>query len=412
VSLRAALPALAAEITPGAIAFTQKDGLWIRSLTSPPERLVTAPNVEAPRFSPSGKWIAYFRDQALYVVARSGGQPFPLGKAIRGSIAPGAEWLPGRDELLVEDASGVKAFSGTNRWSRAVRQMPHVTLPVLVSPDGKEMVYADAITRSRGLAGEPMRAGRLCRMALASSDPPAILFSQYLNGAIACLWSGDGEQILFWVDPDFSASLAADGLDLYRVPAGGGTPQPVGVTSLLYEDMLSLSHDGTRLAICDGAGRYHWQQKRIATVNLKTWKVDYLTGKNTAAVTPSWSPAGDRIAYSAAPEPAPGANVGGGDAAKALLAKRRIWVASAPGGAPKQLTGDERYRDEKPMWSADGGQILFCRIDAANDRTLWLMEAENPNPLLVAGPLRPGEDWFGYYGYLDWRGMFDWYRGA
>ena len=281
---------------------------------------------------------------------------------------------------------------------------------MLISPDSEEIVYSDTITREPG--GTPVRTGRLCRLPLdRPSSERVVLFAKNLSGQKPCFWTGDGESILFWDDPDFSASLAADGL--YRVPATRGSPQPMGLTSLLYEDMFTPSPDRTRLAISDGAGRYHWQQKRIATVHLKTWEIKYLSEKSVAAVTPSWSPIGDRIAYSAAPCPPAGATVGGGDPAKALLAKRRIWVTAASGQvAPRQLTDDGRYRDEKPMWSADGAHILFGRIDAANDRTLWLMDAENPNPLLVAGPLRNEEDWFGYYGYIDWRAVFDWHRGA
>jgi hypothetical protein len=71
------------------------------------------------------------------------------------------------------------------------------------------------------------------------------------------------------------------------------------------------------------------------------------------------------------------------------------------------------------MWSADGGHILFGRIDRGNNQTLWLMEAESPSPIQVAGPLYTGpglaglhEAWFGYYGYIDWRTMLDWYQGA
>ena len=64
------------------------------------------------------------------------------------------------------------------------------------------------------------------------------------------------------------------------------------------------------------------------------------------------------------------------------------------------------------MWSANGRHILFGRIDRGNHQTLWLMEAENPSPIQVAGPLGSDETWFGYYGYIDWRSMVDWHQGA
>ncbi len=215
-------------------------------------------------------------------------------------------------------------------------------------------------------------------------------------------------------DLDFSASLMADGLELFSVPADGGSPRSLGVSTLVHNDMLSLSPDRTRLAITAGSGRYEWAHKRIAIVDLNTSAVSFLTDGRTAAVCPSWCPRGDRIAFSAAPSPATAATVAGGEPARRLLEKRRIWITGvSETSTPKQLTDDPLYRDEEPMWSADGSHILFARIDRNDNQTLWLMDAESPHPIQVAGPLHTVDQaWFGYYGYIDWRAKVDWYQGA
>jgi Tol biopolymer transport system component len=404
-----ALRGWAAEGSLGTIAFIQRDGLWIRSLPDgKPERLVGATTLVSPRFSPSGKWIAYFQSDVLHVISRDGGKGMRLGAVSRGPHAPVAQWFSNRDELLVDCPAGLQVFTPANGWSTASRSIKHATLPVVFSPQGNEIVYGDTVDSSRG------RIGRLCRLALDQPQgEPKVLVSKD-SGQFPCVWAGDGKQILFWEDTDFSASLMADGLELFGVPADGGSPHSMGLSTLVHNDLLSLSPDRSRLAITAGGGRYEWAEKHIAVIDLNTSTVSLLTDNHTAAVCPSWCPRGDRIAFAAAPSPATAAAVGGGEPARRLLEKRRIWITGVSRtNTPKQLTDDALYRDEEPMWSADGRHILFARIDRGSNQTLWLMDVESPRPIQVAGPLcTADETWFGYYGYIDWRTKVDWYRGA
>jgi Tol biopolymer transport system component len=383
IAARAAGPAL------GTLAYIQSDGLWIRDLPDgEPTRIAEGAKLESPRISPSGRWIAYSRNDALYVVSRDGGKTAALGAVLY------SHWLPMRDELLVSSESGLQLLTPADEFRAPIRRIPHAWLQVVFNSDGNELLYSDQVVT-----------GRLCRLSLADpSAPPKILVSKSSAGFIPCLWSA-GDEILFWEDPDFSSSIMADGLELFRVPAAGGAPQRVGIVSLVHEDSFSLSPDGDRVAISAGAGRYHWADKRIALVDLKSGQISYITGVDQTAVFPAWSPKRDWIAYSAAPRMPWGANIGGGEPAKRLLAQRRIFIG------PRQITSDPDYRDEKPMWSADGSHLLCTRIDREDRLTIWLSDVENPRPIQVAGPLLAGKDaWFGYYGYIDWRALLDWQR--
>jgi len=406
---QAALP----EPALGTIAFVQKDGLWMRDLpVGKPLRLLAATDLTAPRISPSGRWISYFQNGAVLVIAASGGKPVAVGKAVRGPQTPGCQWLRDHDELWLDAGDSLNCFTPANRWLGPSRQIAHASLPALVDAGATEIVYGDAVTRARG--GEPTRMGRLNRLVPGTTGAPHILFSKYRDRPIPCAWSASGEHLLFWLDPDFSASLMADGLDLYRITDTGGTPSAVDLTSLVYEDVRSLSPDGMRLAISAGAGRNTWYGKRIATLEIDSGEFHYVTTDGFSALAPTWSPDGQRVAYSAAPAPADARHVGGGEAARLLMAERRIWIA---GQENRPFTTDLHYRDEKPLWSADGSHLLFGRIDATGDRTLWLTAVDNPSPEMVAGPLaipgeQPGDAWFGYYGYIDWGAMFDWHRSV
>jgi dipeptidyl aminopeptidase/acylaminoacyl peptidase len=371
-----------------------------------PYRVVSGARLASPRFSPSGKWISYFRAGVLHVVSIDGGTNVSLG----GSAARGCHWSPARDELLVDSPAGLNVFTAGSRWHRAMRTIAGASLPVVFSPDATEIVYGDASINGRGPGGEPMRTGRLCRLALQTPDSrPKVLGSEYLAGKIPCVWSRNGEYIVFWNDPDFSASVMADGLELFRIPAAGGPAQSLGISTLVHDDMLSFSPAQDKLAVSAGGGRNQWDKKRIAVIDLETAASTYLTPGSMAAVSPAWSPDGTAIAYSAAPGPIAGSSVGGGEPARRLLASRRIWVADAKGAdAPRALTGDSRYRDEAPAWSADGQHILFCRMTNDDRKTLWLMGAHGTDAVQVAGPLQSVDDsWFGYYGYISWRDAFD-----
>lgn len=256
-------------------------------------------------------------------------------------------------------------------------------------------------------------------MTLGTAGPAKAILASWSNGLIPYAWIG--EALLYWVDPDFSGSFAADGLEAFRVPAAGGTPHSLGVTTLVHDDFLSMAPTADRLALTAGGERGSWDNKRIALMDWATGAVRYLTDERTAAICPAWSPDGLRIAFTAAPADA----AAGGEPARLVLAKRRIWVTDASGSArPVRLTGDDRYRDEEPMWLADGRHILFCRIRPGNGdgtsqstKSVWLMDAQGGGVTEIAGDLQgndtfDGEGWFGYYGTIDWRAVMDCHRGG
>jgi len=245
-------------------------------------------------------------------------------------------------------------MAGDKRWS------VNATPPFVFSPDGAEIVYADDVDGLRDESGNPARTGRLCRLDLnATGGSPRILFAEYESDQIPSLCTRYGSN-LFYKDPLFSGSLLSDGLELFTVAATGGQPRTLGISTLVYDDWISPSPNHTALAICAGENREVWQEKHIAVVDLKSNELRYLTDRDTATVMPSWSPDGKRIAYSAAPWDMPDSNP------DQTLFRRRIWLADPAGvQAPRRLTGDDRYRDEEPMWLADGQHILFCRVDGA-----------------------------------------------
>jgi dipeptidyl aminopeptidase/acylaminoacyl peptidase len=90
---------------------------------------------------------------------------------------------------------------------------------------------------------------------------------------------------------------------------------------------------------------------------------------------------------------------------------RSLWLIDADGAEARQLTTDPGYRDERPLWSADGSHLLFARLDAEDRASLWLTSVEGGEPQQVVEELTPAPEWFGTYGHIDWAQHFDWWRG-
>lgn len=129
------------------------------------------------------------------------------------------------------------------------------------------------------------------------------------------------------------------------------------------------------------------------------------------ALSPAWALDGQRLAYVDAPAH-PGAL--GGEGASALLAGRRIWAIDADGSNRRQLTSDLAFRDEWPQWSADGESLLFLRLQGRPPDLragLWLIRADGSRLRPSGEDLSPLPDPFGFYGYLDWASLFDWWTG-
>ena len=110
------------------------------------------------------------------------------------------------------------------------------------------------------------------------------------------------------------------------------------------------------------------------------------------------------------------------------MAERRIWVINRDGSNRRQLTQDNSYRDERPLWSIDGSHILFARLDGEDRASLWITSVAAQEPEKVAdlnpcsrppgscqatnfGTIVQGSFWFGYYGYVQWNSLYSWWRG-
>ena len=137
------------------------------------------------------------------------------------------------------------------------------------------------------------------------------------------------------------------------------------------DEFPALSPDGRSVAYAsDQNGNFEIYIKQLSSGGGEL----QLTNDGQQNLQPSWSPDGQRIAY---------------------YSKKRggIWVMSALGGTPKQITES----GASPAWSPDGSQIAFQSGElgeiftarAISPSTIWLVPSQGGTPKQITQPGDP-----------------------
>jgi Tol biopolymer transport system component len=391
-------------ITPhlGKLAYVQFGDIWIKDLsTGEAKRFTEVGRDSRPRWSPTGQWLAFLEDSHLWIERADGTDAHVVqGGATIGQYA----WSPVEDRLAYTErgALSMETADGGRLW-QLVRATGsgHGVSHLAWASDGRSIAF-DRVDRT--LQG-------IWQVAAEGSGSRAVYRNP--NPVELAGWSPDGNSLLFWQATQWSASLLADGASLMAVRIGGGGRHQIAHT-LLYRDFLSWSPDRRHLALIDGGNRITWDNKAlaIATVRgtLHRLQVDHTPATRYASLFPAWSPDGRWIAVTRSPAVR---QTGGGDVAGVAVQRRHIWLVASDGSTARQLTKGSAFRDERPLWSADGSSILFVRL-GGKFAQLWLMQADGSHQRLVADGLAPGPSlgFWGYYGYVQWGQMYDWWTGS
>jgi Tol biopolymer transport system component len=398
----------------GKLAYVQGGDIWARSLPDgEPQRLTMDGGNRWPRWSSSGEWLAFRKTgPQAWLMRADGSGARPLAE---GAHVSTFAWSPTADRLAYVAAGGELQIIGVDDAGPAtlVSAEPDQSGVghIVWSPDGTWIAYEWWEQQAGAL-----RYQGLWRVAAGGGVPEELYDSRMPERGEAILngWSGDGRFLLFWQGPVPSASMLADGVPLYALPVDGGAPVQLAEPVLLHSDFIASDPaDADRIAVVEGGYRGTWMDKTVRVVRISAGDGAAVTAPDEAVSSPAWSPGGRRIAYVAMPDDG---DLGGGDAARQGLMRRHIWVVAVEGDSPARLlTDDSVYRDEYPLWSADGDRILFVRMEAEGSVSLWLVPADGGEPLSVADGLEvvggpPFDAWFGYYGYVGWQPLFDWWR--
>jgi Tol biopolymer transport system component len=368
----------AVAMQPPILAYLKESNVWLHPLPEgPAQQFTQSGRVSSLAWSQSGSWLAYQENEQLWVL-----QPWTHERKAIAQPVTGYTWSPKADTLAYTTPTGTTLLdldSGTRQefagiaattWSRDGQELAYVTRELL---DGK------------GSGGEPLHRVTLWRLNRVTGQTYPV-FDGGQPSAFDLLpvgWANQDQEILVWPDPQFSASLLADGTALWAIPKQGGAPRVLVERMLIHQDGLTLTDDGQFLVVSEGGDRLTWRGKHITAIDLRNNEKKTLTPEPLAAIQPAVSPDGQHIMYVAGPAPSEQQldDMAGGRVALELLQQRRLWLSDRNGAHQRQLTHDDSYRDEHPVWSTDGKSIVFVRFDRQGKASLWFTD-------LVQGDVR------------------------
>jgi dipeptidyl aminopeptidase/acylaminoacyl peptidase len=193
------------------------------------------------------------------------------------------------------------------------------------------------------------------------------------NGAESLAWSPDGTRLAFValegaepeIDPIVLGSQSAGRhRRLWTIRPESDTPEPVTPASVtIWEYAWSPQSDRLAVFYSDGPGETDYYRGQLGIVSAHGGAVRQLTKLTRQAAALTWSLDGTRIGYVSGEWSDRG--IVGGD----------VYVLSAEGGKPKNLTPDARISPSSLRWRPDGETLLYAAWDGVSHQIGLLDEA-------------------------------------
>jgi eukaryotic-like serine/threonine-protein kinase len=187
------------------------------------------------------------------------------------------------------------------------------------SPDGAQLAGYPALGGSGDLWVVPVAGGKARQLTLGGC------------GGGHAVWTPDGRVIVF-------SSARGGSRNLWQIAATGGTPEPV-TTGAGDDDEPAVSRDGTRLAYTNVRNGY-----ALMSLDVATGQSRQILEQRTPIASPSFSPAGDVVAFTS-----------GG------FGRGHLFLVASDGTGMKQIAAEAGEIEEMPVWSADGEFLYFLR---------------------------------------------------
>jgi hypothetical protein len=350
-------------------------------------------------FSHDGRWVGFFGG----LVPAHGG---PVHR-----ITGAGTWSPAADVLAVTTKKGGLELVGTDGHTRRLLPDGWGVTTLVFSPDGKTLAVSRSLYRNPDTpAREWHQEIWLVDVATGARHEIFHLGPKQLGPAWLEGFSPDGRWLLFWEDVQNSASIAADGLPLFVVPATGGSAVRITSGELHYPDFLTWC--GRSLVyVLDHGGREVTEADGIAAASPPGWRSRTIlpSGGRT-----SWNSVACSTAAAVAAG-GPGLVVAGGPTGGDSpfgREHRSLWLGSASAGSKpsvlSQTVPPKGQTDELPMWSGDGRWILLVRTTGKSGR--GALYALDPFGGDLVGPIAPVGTTGNYYGAYGWSSQIDWHR--
>lgn len=309
---------------------------------------------------------------------------------------------PGRSYAVAAITAGKRKLLAVGSYVSGVAWAPPGTAGA-----GAFQVAAGVSTFSRPVRADSWQ-GRLELLNPAGGQPRVVAVSKGNVLELAGWWP-DGSGLLYWLDPQGSGSIAADGLPLHGISLATGRSRQLVAGMLVHGSWLAFSPDGHTVAVVAGGDRVIWGgRKHIAGCQSSGGCTAVAGPTGVVALQPSWSPDGRAVAFTRASATGSFGPAGHADFSPYWIrrwqATSRIWLAAPNGSSVRRLSAAGPGALD-PVWGSDGS-ILFVRAD-----WLWLLPAGARVPTRLAGPLgalaAPAYNQ-SYYGYIPYPQLIAW----
>jgi dipeptidyl aminopeptidase/acylaminoacyl peptidase len=369
----------------GAVAYVSDGALHVVDLSSRRDR--TLARVSVPQYgsrslawSADGRWLSAGN---LLIPAAGGSFCNPFGAQAM------LHWSPNGETLAATTAQGV--FIATPNGK------PHKLLPAGWSADG----FGPGGGRLAAESGL-----RLWSVAVATGRRTLLYGSPnvHVSPSELARWTPDGRWVLFWTDTEGSASLAADGLPLLAVPAGGG--QAVALAQKVQRTpQFVVPCDPGHVLVVSGFDRYVSAHKSLQLFSDGSWaRRDISADPSHSWYDPSCSPDGRSIAATATLMP-------GDEDGFIDSSARMIWLLS-PDGSRRVLLGAPHapVSFEGARFSRDGRYLLYLEHPTRYGAPLQLHLLDLATGRSSGSLATIGGGGLDYYGLHDWAGVAAWYQ--
>lgn len=228
---------------------------------------------------------------------------------------------------------------------------------IALSPDAAQLVFV----RNIAPADSPDADWQLFVAPVSDPTSARQITSQPNTGLEHPVWSSDGTSIIY------AANYDGD-LDLYRTPADpDGDVEPVMLTAnLAYDSYPAVLPGGEDILFVSDQNSPGFPRLFMINAGGIVRPFSNVTGSIS---DPVYSPDGAQIAY---------VNKQSGDP--------DIWVITAAGERPFQLTINDSADDRSIAWSDDGRWIAFAS-DRINGRFMWYLLNVNTHEVVPLGDL-------------------------
>ena len=379
----------------GKLAFSTRAGLHVLDGSGGP--LVRVADAGPARWSPDGRWLAYAQrsgsgGELWFARADGTGQQKVAGLPSFAGVA--IEWSPTESVLAVAPQGGPAA---AGLWT--VRPNERATL--FAARDSAVWSFAwspggDAIAYSVTLpAADPAsRSDALFTVSMGNAATQE-RFVADRAGILGIGWWPDGRGILYYRDPDHSASLLMDGVPLESRSLDGSRRS--GTFGEPRIDTFDAWIDAHRFIAVLGVDRFATANRHLAICDIESL-VCRVVVPSTSLVDMEAAVSFDRtkVAFVRAVDRGPSAGFASDADEQSWLATRTLWILDLASSTSRPVTsaGSGIF---SPAWSRDGRQILVTRSQSA-----WLYDINADSLRKLLTPLDPAAPLAGSGWTFDW----------